>query len=74
MNYKVPFRQAYATTFAGWLKYTFWCHVVIRVFPDCVDLGSDALVPYYLERPETFFEQYRFMLARVDGERSRRAA
>lgn len=60
--YKVPFRDVYCDTFAGWMRQTFWCHVVIRVFPKCHDFGSDALVPLYRENPAAMAEQLDFLL------------
>lgn len=58
-GWKVPFRQVYTSTFADWVRQTFWCHVVIRVFPGAVDLKSDALSEVYREKPETMYEQYK---------------
>lgn len=68
--YKIPFRHVYADNLVGWAKCTFWCHVVIRVFPHGRDLGSDALVPMYIDRPESFFEQYEGTLRDIAGERA----
>ena len=42
INWKVPFRNCYADSFAGWVKYTLWCHVVLRVFPFASDPGGAA--------------------------------
>ena len=56
--YKIPLRQIYTGTFVAWVKETFWCHVVIRLFPFALDLYSDSLKGYYLENPSAFFEQY----------------
>ena len=65
LGWKVPFRQIYCNTFKQWLKSTFWCHVVIKVFPHCVDLGSDALVPFYPDDPGMFYEQYQWHINRA---------
>jgi len=29
--YKVPFRSCYANSIWGWVKYTWYCHIVIRL-------------------------------------------
>jgi hypothetical protein len=60
--YKVPFRQSYTNSVADLIKQTFWCHVVIRVFPRAVDLSTDALADCYRERPAMMFEQYQSFL------------
>jgi len=62
---KVPFRSVYAFGLREWLKATFWCHVVIRVFPYVADLGSDALLELYLEDPKEFLEQYRTLITKA---------
>ena len=62
LGYKVPFRQVYSDTFAGWLRQTFWCHAVIRVFPKVHDFGSDALVSLYRENPAAMAEQLDFLI------------
>lgn len=38
-SYKVPFRHCRAETLSGWVRYTLWCHVVLRLFPYARDLG-----------------------------------
>jgi len=58
MNWKVPFRQVYCLSFSDWVRQTFWCHAVIRVFPKAADLSTDALSDLYRERPEMMYEQY----------------
>ena len=66
--WKVPFRSVYCDTFTGWLRATFWCHCVIKVFPGCIDLQSDHLarVGLYHDRPEMMFEQYQHALPPID--------
>jgi hypothetical protein len=66
LGWKVPFRQVYCATFKDWLRSTFWCLVVIKVFPQAVNLASDALVQFYLKKPEMFFEQYEHRLLEID--------
>lgn len=66
--WKVPFRQVYCSTFKNCLKQTFWCLVVIKVFPHCVDFGS-APVEMYIKNPELVGEHYGFVLKRVVAER-----
>jgi hypothetical protein len=34
MAYKIPYRQCYADTLTSWMRWTLWCHLVLRVFPD----------------------------------------
>lgn len=65
--YKVPFRQSYTLTLKDWLKQTFWCHVVIKVFPSLIDLETDSLSQSYIEHPEKFYEQYEWLIYRVNG-------
>lgn len=67
-KYKVPFRQVYCETLSLWLKETVWCHLVLRVFPHALDLGSEP-VETYLEEPVTFFQQHELALRRVRVER-----
>lgn len=67
--WKVPFRQVYCDTFAGWLKSLLWIFVVMKVFPHARDLGGDALVDHYHEDPKAFYDQYRSVLSRVSLER-----
>lgn len=67
MKYKVPFRMVYCDTLVDWIRYTLWCHVVIKLWPNVFDLGADPLVGMYLEKPETFFEQYEFAIRRAKG-------
>lgn len=42
-HWKVPFRQVYCESFRDMLKQTIWCHVVLRLFPDVVDLAQAPL-------------------------------
>lgn len=70
--WKVPFRQVYCDTFGNWLRTTFWCHVVIKVFPHVVDFGGDALVDEYLREPKMLFEQYVWMLREISAKRANR--
>jgi hypothetical protein len=37
--WKVPFRQVYNDSFRSWLRSTFWCHVVLRLYPGASDSG-----------------------------------
>lgn len=69
LGWKVPFRQVYCFSFVDWLRQTFWCHVVIKVFPNAIDLGGDPLVPHYKNNPKMFYEQYEFAIDRVQEER-----
>lgn len=32
-RYKVPFRRCYTDNFLDWVKYTLWCHIVLRIWP-----------------------------------------
>lgn len=65
--YKVPFRRCYTYTFKDWLKQTFWCLVVIKIFPHLIDLESDSLKDQYVDNPELFHEQYRGFIRRANG-------
>lgn len=65
LGWKVPFRQVYCATLVECLRQTIWCHFVIRVWPNCINLGSDSLVPLYQRDPNLFHEQYKFMIDRV---------
>ena len=38
-KWKVPFRDVYADGFSSWAKYTFWCHVVLKLYPTAYDGG-----------------------------------
>lgn len=67
MKYKVPFRQAYTETFKDWLKQTFWCHIVIKVFPALIDLESDGLKKRYIGNPEMFYDQHEWLIYKVNG-------
>jgi len=60
-NWKVPFRQVYTNSFREWVKWSIWCHFVIRVFPGARDLKSDALQDYYRENPAEMYNQYRYV-------------
>lgn len=74
---KVPFRQVYCDTFVGWLKATLWCHLVIKVFPFAVDLGSDSLLDDYVRDPAgaaLFYGQYEGFLRRARIERAKATA
>ena len=42
MSWKVPFRDCYADTFGGWVKYTLWCHVVLPVYSEWIDQHGGA--------------------------------
>lgn len=42
VGWKVPGRQVYADSFVRWARATFWCHVVLRVFPHAFDFGTQA--------------------------------
>lgn len=68
--YKVLFRQIYCDTFRTWLRAMFWCHVVIRIFPEAIDLASDVLVEHYLEEPGAMGEQFRYRLLRIAQRRA----
>jgi hypothetical protein len=72
--WKVPFRQVYCESFLSAIKQTFWCHVVIRVFPNVHDFGSDALVDLYIDEPETLFDQFEWVLKKVQNEREQLAS
>lgn len=66
--WKVPFRDVYCTTFGGMLKQTLWCHVVLRAFPDVIDVGScgnDLLLD-----GQSFLTQHREWFERVARRRS----
>jgi hypothetical protein len=65
--YKIPRRQVYCDTFGTWLKQMVWIFLVIKLFPHCVDIGSDALKKRYLEEPGMFFEQYENSIRRACG-------
>lgn len=43
---KVPFREVYCWGWKTWLKATFWCHVVMRLFPRATELPSDSTVQH----------------------------
>ncbi len=62
LGWKVPFRSVYCNTFVEWARQTFWCHVVIRIFPGAIDLHSDALVHFYKKEPTMFFDQYETLI------------
>ncbi len=62
LGWKVPFRQVYCATLEDCVKQTFWCHVVIKVFPNVIDINSDALVQHYPESPRMFYEQYSWRI------------
>ena len=70
--FKVPFRAIYTDTLVTWAKTTFWCHVVVRVFPEAIDIESDVLVGLYIEDPLTFYEQYAHRLRRIEKARQKR--
>lgn len=72
MLYKVPLRQVYTQTFKDWLKSTIWCHLVLKLFPFARDLGSDSLLPTYIDHPDRFYEQYESTLIEANQERLRR--
>lgn len=63
--WKVPFRSVYCDSFRSWLKQTFWCHVVIKVFPHLIDLASDPQLHEMVDSPEFFHEQYRGFISRA---------
>lgn len=65
--WKVPRRSIYCDTFMSWLKEVCWVFFVIKVWPHATDLGSDPLMPMYLEKPETFIEQYWWRIRELNG-------
>lgn len=67
--WKVPFRQVYCESVRQWLKAVAWIFFVMKVFPDAVDLGSDALLGLYVGHPSLFAEQYRGALLRANARR-----
>ena len=44
-EYKVWFRQIYCSTFRQWLEQMFWCFVVIKVFPEAMEMESPKKNP-----------------------------
>ena len=42
LGWKVPRRQVYCATFAGWVAETIWCHVVLRIYPNAFDPGPST--------------------------------
>lgn len=66
-HWKVPFRNVISTTFWGMVKQTIWCHFVIKLWPNLIDVDSSP--EFALEDEQKFAEQYRFMLARVRAKR-----
>lgn len=70
MGWKIPFRAVYTDSFRSWLKLTFWCHVVIRVFPHVHDFERDALLDLYVEQPETLFEQMECHIREAQSQRA----
>lgn len=61
--WKVPFRSKFCDSFRGMLKSTVWCHLVLRLFPNVVDLDQGPL-----DR-EHFLKHYEFALRRVEWSR-----
>ena len=37
--WKVPFRQCYTHSFICWVKWTIWCHLVLKIYPTAYDNG-----------------------------------
>lgn len=65
-NYlKVPFRQVYCPDFKSWLRATIWCHVVLRLFPDVIDVGSQP--DFALTDGAKFLDQHGSWFRRVCG-------
>ena len=69
--YKVIKRSIYCETFVSWLKTNLWCHLIIKIYPNVIDLQSDSLVELYLEKPNEFFKQYKWMLLKVIEHRTK---
>ena len=63
--WKVPFRQVVCPTLKSCVKYTIWCHLVIRIFPCAIDFASDGLLSLYKQDNKTMFEQYEFVVDRA---------
>lgn len=40
--YSVPFRNVVIDSFVGWLRATFWCHIVLRLYPNASDPGGPS--------------------------------
>lgn len=60
--WKVPFRQVYCDTFKECLRATFWCHVVIKVFPHVIDLEKTPFLAEYKKDPAFFRDQYMYAI------------
>lgn len=67
MKWKVPFRMVYCNSFKEWVKHSIWCHFVIKIWDNLIDLDSDGFVGVYLENPGKFYEQYEWMIRRVNN-------
>jgi hypothetical protein len=67
MTWKVPRRQVYTHNFKSWIKETLWCHLVLKLWPNIIDLGSDPLRSEYVENPQMFLDQYKWLIYRVNG-------
>lgn len=44
LGWKVPFRQVYCDTFWTWVRAIIWCHFVLRLFPNAVEVFD---MPYF---------------------------
>jgi hypothetical protein len=40
-RWKVPGRSIWCRSFRSWLRYTFWCHVVLRWYRDAESFNID---------------------------------
>ena len=40
--YKIPFRQVYCETLAGWIKEMIWIFFVLKLFPYSYDFCNEA--------------------------------
>lgn len=71
--WKVPRRSILCESFTDMLRQTFWCHVVVRIFPFARDISSDSLLEMYVAEPRSFFEQYEHLIVDALADRKQRA-
>lgn len=67
-SWKVPFRQVYCGSFGDMLRQTFWCLVVIKLWPNLIDVDSCA--DFCLEDGQKFLEQHATWFERVRKNRA----
>lgn len=60
---KVPLRSVYCPTLKSWALATLWCHLVLRLWPDVIDVGSQP--DFALTDGAKFLDQHGSWFRRV---------